>query len=153
MDPITASLIISAIMGAANSAGSSISNSRNSRRQAESDAQSNALRESELNPFRHGNAQISAIRRLDRQANTTPREMTTGAHGYATQTGGNYTISPEVQQWLTEMRNRIARGDAQNPGISPRYTSGVQNLTMPGGGNAWLNGGRTPQTIYTQRPW
>lgn len=147
MDPITASIIIAALMGGSNAAGGSIAASKKSKNDRAMSDQAQGLEESAMDPFRAANAQTRAMRSVDRRLNTTPLVTGVDGSGYADLTGGDYTMSPEMTNFLTEMRKRIAAGTAQNPGITPMYKSGVQNmLPRPNPGQKYtiVNGQAVP---------
>jgi len=129
-----AAWVAMALMGGGQAA-SAVASSRNNRKNADAQRmlteEQNAIEESALNPFRHANAQGRSIMELDRRVNTSPRERVMGPNGFERLSGGQYSMSPEVAQWLTELRNRIAAGQAQNPGIANRYRTSIGDLRAP----------------------
>jgi hypothetical protein len=125
-------LLLAAIGGGGTAAANSIAASKMSKSQQQMTREQLALEESQLNPFRHANAQARSLTGLDRMIHTTPRSIApTGPRGYSGLQGGTYTMSPEMVQWLTELRNMVASGMAQNPGLIRGYRSGVQRLGVP----------------------
>lgn len=110
--------------GAMNGISSSKSNSRNREQNQAMSEMELALRESELNPFRGQNAQARSLMAMDRAVGTTPTTVApSGSRGYNSLQGGQYTMSPEMIEWMTELRNRIASGVGRNQQITPsRFT-------------------------------
>jgi hypothetical protein len=128
--------------------GGSISNRKNAEKQQQMTREQLALEESGMDPFRAANSQRRAMAVTDRQLGTSPRGETMGPNGFSRLSGGDYTMSPEMTQFLTELRGRIATGQAQNTGITPGYRSSVQDMTRPfqnGGGSRVPAVGETPR--------
>lgn len=128
--PMMAAMLISALGGAASSIGGAKAASGSAKQQQETAYRQMGLEESQLNPFRGANAQARSLIGLDRTMNRTPTAMTAGPGGYQQLTGGQYQVSPEVLQWLTELRARIASGDAANPVTTVYGKPQVGNLTQ-----------------------
>lgn len=128
--PLAAMLILQALgMGTQQALSQRNTNKQLNRQNALSQDQL-GLQESELNPFRGANFQRSAVEGLDRQQNTTPRTITQsgGPGGYGEIQGGQYSMSPEVMQWLAQLKARIQTGQAANPAITPSYRANQPNL-------------------------
>jgi hypothetical protein len=148
--PLAAALILSAIGGGVSGA----LNQRSQSKAAEKAGAQNAevayrqmgLDESQLNPFRGANAQARSLLSLDRSMNRTPVTTTpNGPGGYASLTGGDYRMSPELMQWLAELRERIATSSAANPIVTPYGKAQTGNLLTAAPNT--LAGQAVPQTL------
>lgn len=129
-------LVLSALASGASAYGSSRSASAANKRNAQINEEQLGLDESKLNPFRAVLDQQYAMEALDRGQNTTPRTIGQDQYGYAKPQGGQYTMSPELAQFLATLKQRIASGQAANPAVTTGYRNAQPNLNLNAGPNA-----------------
>lgn len=126
------------IAGAGAGAAQSASAAKASKAGKEATMGSLALEESGMNPFRSTNAQARSLMALDRELNTSPRSIAQNGRFNSLQ-GGEYRMSPEMIEWLTALRQRVASGQT-NPRVTPRIQGGGPvyplNMNLTGMGSS-----------------
>lgn len=142
MDPITASIIISAIgsglsgaAGMANS-GQSMDIARMQDQGASArNTQNIAYQESLADPFRQQMFQGKDLGMLDMMGQPQPQGNYAPAGRYATPgrppAAGGYQPSPELMQWLLALKNDIAGGQNRAPSVAGNGTASTMNLLDP----------------------
>lgn len=115
-------LALAIMAGAGTAAAQSASAAKATKTSKEATLAQLALEESGMNPFRSTNAQARSLMGLDRELNTSPRSLVQNGRFNSLQ-GGEYKMSPEMIEWLTMLRSRVAAG-MTNPRVTPTFKGG-----------------------------